>query len=136
MTHTRDNYHLTDELAHFDLPAVCALIQTASWATHRSLEQIAESVQQSITLVLTHQGETIGVVRALTDHSVNSYICDFVIDASHRGQKLGTWMLETLLIHPALARTQILLLTQDAQDFYQPHGFAIHPYTCMKKPSP
>jgi hypothetical protein len=33
MTHTRDNYHLTDELAHFDLPAVCALIQTASWAT-------------------------------------------------------------------------------------------------------
>ncbi len=131
---TRDTVTLTDEPAHFDVPAICALIQTAYWASHRSPEQIAESLGHSTCLVLTENERTIGFVRALTDHSVNSYICDFVIAEEHRGKKLGTWMLEVLMAHPDLARTNQLLITRDAMAFYEAHGFAQHPYVCMKRP--
>jgi N-acetylglutamate synthase-like GNAT family acetyltransferase len=131
---TRGDLVLTDEQERFDVPAICALIRTASWATHRRAEQIAESLRHSVCLVLTRGGRTIGVVRALTDQSVNSYICDFVIAEDCRGQRLGTWMLETLMGHPDLIRTNQLLITQDAMSFYEPHGFAPHPHTCMKRP--
>ena len=135
MTLHRDNLTLTDEPARFEVPAICALIQTTYWASHRSMEQIAESLRHSNCLVLTENGKTIGVVRALTDHSVNSYICDFVIADEHRGQKLGTWMLEVLMAHPDLSRTNQLLITRDAMKFYEAHGFAQHPFVCMKRPS-
>lgn len=131
----RDNLTLTDEQDRFDTSAVCALIQTANWASHRSAEQIKESLRNSICLVLTCEGRTIGFVRAITDHSVNSYICDFVIAEECRGQKLGTWMLETLMAHPDLVRTNQLLITENAQTFYEPHGFREHPFTCMKRPT-
>ncbi len=132
---TRGNLTLTDEPGRFDVPAICALIQTAYWASHRSVEQISESLQHSTCLVLTREGKTIGFVRAITDHSVNSYICDFVIAEECRGQKLGTWMLEVLMAHPDIARTNQLLITRDAMTFYEPHGFAQHPYVCMKRPT-
>jgi ribosomal protein S18 acetylase RimI-like enzyme len=131
----RDDLTLTDEQERFDLPAVCALIQTASWASHRSAAQIAESLQNSTCLVLTRGNCTLGFVRAITDHSVNSYICDFVIAEECRGQKLGTWMLEVLIAHPNLVRTNQLLITENAQAFYEPYGFAQHPFTCMKRPT-
>ncbi|MDP1591022.1 MAG: GNAT family N-acetyltransferase [Prosthecobacter sp.] len=131
---TRDNLTLTDEQDRFDVSAVCALILTASWASCRSVEQISESLRNSTCLALMCEGRTIGFVRAITDHSVNSYICDFVIVEECRGQKLGTWMLEVLMAHPDLARTNQLLITESAQAFYEPHGFRQHPFTCMKRP--
>ncbi len=131
---SRDDLILTDEPDSFDVPAICALIRTTYWASHRSVEQIGESLRHSTCLALMRDGRTIGFVRAISDHSVNSYICDFVIAEECRGQKLGTWMLETLMAHPDLARTNQLLLTRDAMAFYEAHGFAEHPYTCMKRP--
>ena len=118
------------------MPAAAALLQTTYWASYRSVEQIVESVRNSICLALTVKGVTVGFVRALTDHSVNSYICDFIIAPEHRGAGTGTWVLETLMAHPALVRTQQLLLTRDAQSFYEKHDFKQHPFTCMKRPAP
>lgn len=136
MIEIRDGFTLTDEPARFDVPAIVALIQATYWASQRSAECIAESLQHSTCLTLAYEGRTVGFVRAITDHSVNSYICDFIVDPAHQGQKLGTWLLETLMAHPALARTSQLLITRDAMPFYEKHGFAEHPYTCMKKPAP
>jgi len=129
----RDNLTLTDDPDSFDVPTICALIQTTYWASHRNVEQIAESLRHSTCLVLMREGHTIGFVRAITDHSVNSYICDFVISEECQGLGLGAWMLEVLMAHPDLARTNQLLITRDAMKFYEPHGFAQHPYVCMKR---
>jgi GNAT superfamily N-acetyltransferase len=134
MTTTLNGYTLTDEVEHFDLPAIARLIQSTYWAADRTMDAITESLTSSTSLALTHAGVTVGIVRAISDHSVNSYICDFVIEESHRSQGLGTWMLEVLMSHPALVRTNQLLITRDAMAFYASHGFAQHPYVCMKRP--
>lgn len=136
MIATRGELSLTDEPARFDVPAIAGLLQTTYWAAHRSVEQIAESLRHSTCLALMDGGRTVGFVRAITDHSVNSYICDFVIAESHRGGGLGTWMLQVLMAHPTLARTQQLLITRDAQTFYEQHEFRQHPFVCMKRPAP
>lgn len=134
---TRDDLTLTDEPGRFDVPAIAALLQTTYWASQRNTETIAESLKHSTCLALIrNDGRTMGFVRAITDHSVNSYICDFVIAEECRGGGLGTWMLETLMAHPNLARTGQYLITRDAMDFYERHGFAQHPFTCMKRPRP
>jgi len=133
MTFARDEFILTDEPQEFDVPAIAALVQSTYWAAQRTTEQIAESLMHSTCLALTWKGKTIGFVRAISDWSVNSYICDFVIAPEHQAQRLGTWMLETLMMHPALARTNQLLITRDAMPFYEQHGFSQHPYVCMKR---
>lgn len=132
---TRDDLILTDEAARFDVPAIAALIQTTYWAGHRGVQQITESLGHSTCLALMREGRTIAFVRAITDHSVNSYICDFVVAEECRSQKLGTWMLEVLMAHPDLVRTNQFLVTKDAVKFYEQHGFAEHPYVCMKRPT-
>ena len=134
ITLTRDGYLLTEDKLHFDFPAIVKLVQTTYWASQRTMETIIESIFNSVCLVLMRDGKTIGFVRALTDKSVNSYICDFVIDEAYRGKDLGTWMLEALMSHPDLVRTNQLLITKDAMPFYERHGFAEHPYVCMKRP--
>ncbi len=131
----RDSFAIIDEAERFDVPAIIALAQTTYWASHRSEAEIAESLTHSICLALTHEGVTIGFVRAITDHSVNSYICDFVISDAFRGRGLGTWLLEVLAAHPAMVRTNKLLITRDAMAFYERHGFAQHPFVCMKRPA-
>lgn len=137
MTLTRDDLLLTDEPERFDVPAIAALLHGTYWAAKRSVEAIAESLRYSTCLALIrNDGRTIGFVRAITDHSVNSYLCDFVVVEDYRGKGVGTWMLETLMAHPHLARTGQYLITLDAMAFYEKHGFAQHPYTCMKRPRP
>lgn len=132
---TRDHWLLTDEPKRFDVPAIAVLIQSTYWAAQRSAEEIEESLRHSTCIALVHSdGGTVGFVRALTDRSVNAYICDFVIAEGFRGEGLGTWMLETLMTHPDLVRTNQLLITRDAMAFYEQHGFAPHPYVCMKRP--
>src|SRR5688500_238071 len=101
MIWTRENFILTDEPGRFDVPAIAALIRSTYWAAQRSDDQIAESLTHSKCLALTCQGVTAGFVRAITDFSVNSYLCDFVIAPEYQGLGLGTWMLETLISHPA-----------------------------------
>ena len=134
MTLSRADFLLSDEVSTFDLPAIAALLQQTYWAAGRSQDAIVESIARSTCLALTHHGKTIGFVRALTDHSVNSYICDFVVSPDYRGKELGTWMLETLMVHPSLARTKQLLITKDATAFYEKAGFTRHPYVCMQRP--
>ena len=133
MTITREDFILTDEPHRFDMPAIATLLQGTYWAAQRTVEQVAESLTRSTCLVLTSAGKTIGFVRAISDHSVNSYICDFIVSPDYQQQRLGTWMLETLMAHPSLARTNQLLITKNAMPFYEKHGFAQHPYVCMKR---
>jgi ribosomal protein S18 acetylase RimI-like enzyme len=134
MTITRDDFILTDEPHKFDVPAIATLLQGTYWAAQRTVEQVAESLTHSTCLVLTLDGKIIGFVRAISDQSVNSYICDFIVSPDYQQQSLGSWMLETLIAHPALARTNQLLITKDAMPFYEKHGFAQHPYVCMRLP--
>jgi GNAT superfamily N-acetyltransferase len=126
-----EDYELSDDATRLDLDRVCELLRDTYWAAGRSREQIALSVRHSLCFSVFHGGRQVGLARVLTDHGASSYLCDVVIDPEHRARGLGGWLMRSILGHPAVMRTRMLLVTRDAQAFYRQHGFATHPFECM-----
>ena len=131
MNWIHEPYSLTDELAHRDLDATVALIQSTYWAATRSREVIAQSLRHSLNFGLFHRGTQVGFARVVTDRATVGYLCDVVIADAHRGQGAGRWMLQCILDHPDLRACRIDLFTRDAQEFYRPFGFESHKFTSM-----
>jgi ribosomal protein S18 acetylase RimI-like enzyme len=130
------DYELTDDAARFDLDRVCELLRNTYWAGSRSRERITLSLSHSLCFGVFHGGRQIGLARVLTDCGATSYLCDVVIDPEHRSRGLGGWLMRSILEHPAVARTRMLLVTRDAQTFYRRFGFQTHPYECMVRAEP
>jgi ribosomal protein S18 acetylase RimI-like enzyme len=126
-----EDYELSDDATRLDLDRVCELLGDTYWAAGRSREQIALILRHSLCFGVFHRGRQIGLARVLTDQGASSYLSDVVIDAAHRSRGLGGWMMRSILEHPAVVRTRMLLVTRDAQDFYRRMGFMTHPFECM-----
>jgi ribosomal protein S18 acetylase RimI-like enzyme len=126
-----NDYELSDDATRLDLDRVCELLRDTYWAADRSREQIALSLRHSLCFGVFHGGLQVGFARVLTDHGASSYLCDVVIDPEHRSKGLGGWLMRSILGHPDVARTRMLLVTRDAQEFYRQLGFATHPFECM-----
>lgn len=126
-----EDYELSDDVARIDLDRVCELLRDTYWAADRSRAQIALSLRHSLCFGVFHGGRQVGLARVLTDQGASSYLCDVVIDPEHRSRGLGGWLMRSILGHPAVARTRMLLVTRDAQKFYRRFGFATHPFECM-----
>lgn len=127
------SYRLTDNNQQMDAKAIHALLQSTYWATERTLEQVERSIENSLCFGLFYGEHQVGVARAVTDYVTFSWLCDVVVHPEHRGKGLGKWMMTTLVEHPSLVETRMILVTKDAQSVYQPLGFETHPYECMIK---
>jgi len=134
MDWSRGEYTLTDDRDRADSGAIHGLLRDTYWASGRSHGLVVLSVAHSLCFSLFHGGRQVGVARVLTDHGGTSYLCDVVLEASHRSRGLGTWVMERVLDHPAVRNTRVLLITRDAQAFYRKFGFETHPYECMVRP--
>ncbi len=120
---TRADYRLSDDQTRLDLDQVCALLNATYWAADWSRAFIEKAVQHSFCLGMYHHDRQMGFVRTVTDHVTFSWICDVVIDPAHRGQGLGTWMIQCLLEHPDLQTFTHALRTRDAHGLYTKLGF-------------
>jgi ribosomal protein S18 acetylase RimI-like enzyme len=125
------DYWLTDDPAAVDLDIVCDLLRGMYWAANRSREQIARSVGNSLCFSVRLADRQIAIARVLTDHGAASYVCDVVVDGAHRNRGVGEWLMRSVLEHPAVRDTRVLLVTRDAQPFYGNLGFVTHPFECM-----
>src|ERR1700694_4714793 len=131
MQRTRDGYLITDDVSRFDIDAIFTFMKSTYWAASRTREQIEASISKSICVGLFHQEQQVGFARAVTDQATFTWLCDVVVHPEHRNKGLGRWMVDSILRHPGVAPTRIILVTKDAQAFYSKHGFKDHPYFCM-----
>jgi len=125
----KDEYRLEEGADVVDVDAVHALLRRSYWASERTREQIAATVQHSTCFSLFHGERQVGFFRALSDQGAYTYLMDFVVDDAHQGRGLGAWALEVIL--GRFAGTRFLLVTKDAQEFYRRAGFETHPFECM-----
>ena len=132
----RDEYSLVDDREKLDLDAITALLHATYWAANRPREVIARTIEHSLTFGLFWRGKQVGFARVVTDYATVGYLCDVVIAPEHRGNGLGSWVLETLLNHPHLRTCRIDLFTKDAQEFYRAFGFGPHKYTNLVRYPP
>lgn len=120
---SRDGYVLTDDASRMNLDSVCALLRSTYWADDRSREVIEKSLRHSTCLHLLHEGRQVGLIRGVTDHATFTWVCDVIVDETHRGRGLGKWMVACFLEHPALQTISHHLCTKDAHALYEGFGF-------------
>jgi GNAT superfamily N-acetyltransferase len=123
MDWTRANFVISDDPQRLNLARICQLLAGTYWAASRPAEVIEKSLQQSVSFGLYDGDRQIGFARLVTDQATFAWLCDVVIDPEYRGRKLGRWLIECVLSHPAAQVSQQLLRTKDAQLLYEEFGF-------------
>lgn len=107
-----------------DLAMMHAFLTRSYWARGRSLEELREAVDHSLPFGLYLDERQVGFARVVSDRLTFAYLADvFVLDAE-RGRGLGSFLLECVSGHEALARVRIwTLFTRDAHALYRRFGF-------------
>lgn len=121
-----DGYWVSDDQDHLDLDRIHRWLSEESyWAEGRPLDLVKRSIQSSIALGCFSPGGTqVGVCRWVTDSATFAWLCDVFVDADHRGDGLGVFLVGCAMDHPAVQGIRLLLLgTRDAHGLYQQFGF-------------
>lgn len=114
---------LSDDAGRLDMDYVYESLQKAYWSTGRPRHIVEESFRNSLCFGLYHEGRQIGFTRIVGDKVIFSWFCDVWVDPEFRGRGLGQWMMARVMEHPDVARTRQVLVTKDAQTFYEKVGF-------------
>jgi GNAT superfamily N-acetyltransferase len=129
------NYEIKTDLKSMQVDEISKLLKQTAWAADRSKQAIEKSLENSICygVFLKDSGVQIAFARLITDYATNYYLCDVVVDQKYRGMGIGKAMLsavsKTEILKPLLG----LLITEDAQTFYEPFGFHIDNICFMSK---
>ncbi len=127
----KDGFLLTDDRARIDRRRTGELLRESYWAAGREQTVVERCIESSLNFAIFHGTDQIGYSRVVTDCATYGYLCDVIVDQEHRGQGLGTWMVQCILGHPELENCRIDLVTKDAQGFYRPLGFGRHRFEFM-----
>lgn len=123
----RDGYCLTDDLTRISTDTVFAWLSTeAYWSMGRSRATIDTAFENSYLYgVLDSDGATVACLRVVSDRATFAWFSDVFVAREHRGEGIGTWMVEVLTAYwTALGVHRILLATTDAHEVYRKAGFA------------
>ncbi|QDQ97211.1 GNAT family N-acetyltransferase [Tomitella fengzijianii] len=114
------------------------LMEDAYWNRWRSRDQIRQQFETAWKVYAVRSSETgelLGTVRVSSDGVSYGYIADGFVFPGHRGDGVGSTVLEVLLADPEAADFRWMLHTADAQPLYSRFGFISYGPTYMERPS-
>jgi GNAT superfamily N-acetyltransferase len=118
------NFIISTDNSRLDLDAVVDMLSRAYWASGRTREIIAHSIEHSLVFGLYDGSRQIGMARIVSDYATFAWLCDVFIHEDYRGQGLGKWLMEAVTSHPDLqGLRRILLATRDAHGLYAQFGW-------------
>jgi GNAT superfamily N-acetyltransferase len=133
-----DGYWVSDDKSKIDVPRVHAWISRESyWATDRSYEVMARSIEQSLALGLYAADDVqAGFARLVTDRATFAWLCDVFVDAAHRGRGLGMFLARAATSHPDVAGIRQVLMAEPGRSIYRNLGFGVlvSPERWMERP--
>lgn len=123
----RGDYYIGTEVSAFDFTRIHHWLSTdAYWSMGIPLDTVKKAFDHSLSFGVFHRTEgQVGVARMISDTATFAYLADVYIVADHRGQGLGTFLMDTIVAHPDLQglRRQ-MLATNDMHSLYRKYGFA------------
>ncbi len=120
----KDNFLVSTDPARLNLEAIYSFLSRAYWATDRSKDEIARSLEHSLCFGLFDGAKQIGLMRVVSDMTIFAYLCDVFVQEDYRGQGLSKWLLSCVMSHPDLQSIRRwILLTRDAHGLYRQFGF-------------
>lgn len=135
-----DGYWASDDRSLVDVDLVHEWMSRESyWAAGRPREVMARSIEHSLVLGLyTATGEQVGFARMVTDRATFAWLCDVFVAAEHRGDGVGSFLVQTAVDHPDVAGIRQLLMAAPGRSLYRRHGFGdlLRPERWMERPAP
>ena len=100
------------------------LAEDSYWARGIEPGRLRQAMSHSLSFGLYRGSQQIGFARVLTDLGRLAYLGDVFVAKDARGQGLGTWLVASVLKHPALEMVDRWILgTADAHRLYERFGF-------------
>lgn len=101
-----------------------AYLNTTYWASQRSLDTVARTIEHSLNFGLYLDGQFIGFARVISDFAVFAYLCDVFILPEHQGKGYGKVLMGYIHQYPELQpMRRWLLATKDAHGLYEQFGY-------------
>jgi GNAT superfamily N-acetyltransferase len=121
-----DGYFVNDDPGLLDIDLIHRWLSEQSyWASGRAVDVVRRSFGNSLPIGCYGPGGLqVGICRWITDQATFAWLCDVFVDTAHRGDGLGTFLVESALSHPAVQGLRMLLATRDAHGLYGKFGFA------------
>jgi nitroimidazol reductase NimA-like FMN-containing flavoprotein (pyridoxamine 5'-phosphate oxidase superfamily)/GNAT superfamily N-acetyltransferase len=121
----RDGLLVSTDHSRLDFERVHRFLSEQSyWARGVSAAKLLQAIEHSVCFGLYRGREQLGFARVTTDFARTALLADVFVLEPHRGQKLGSWLVQCILEHPELREVDRWLLgTADAHAFYARFGF-------------
>jgi len=118
-------YSITTNIDELDMEMIHQYLSKASyWAQHIPLHMVKQSIENSLNFGIFHETKQIGFARLITDKTTMAYLCDVFIIEAYQKKGLSSWLMETIMEHPALQGLKLwILVTSSADWLYKKHGF-------------
>jgi GNAT superfamily N-acetyltransferase len=121
-------HRVVSELTDTQVAELVDLYRNEFWSQQRQLDDVMRMLNATNLIVglVDEQDHLIGFTRILTDFVYRALIFDVIVKPSHRGQGLGTLLIDTVVNHPKLQRVEYLGLCclPDMIPFYNRWGFS------------
>lgn len=117
---------LIRQFTETDFPLVKNLYEQEGWMTFINREDDALQAwkNSTIALVAIVDDNIVGLVRALSDGKITTYIAEIMVDVNYRGKGIGKALLEEC--HKLYPSTRFdLLSSESADEFYKSNKFRI-----------
>ena len=124
-------YFISTDISDFDFTRVHTWLAGSYWAKDIPADICRRGFENALSFGLFHETKgQVGCARMITDRATFAYLADVYISEETRGQKLGRWMMDTIMAHPDLqGLRRMLLATSDMHPLYRQVGF-----TALAKP--
>ena len=139
-TWSRGEYSISTDRSRLDIDLIHNYLSNESyWASGRSREVVARSIDNSLPFGIYKDGAQVGFARIVTDYATFAWVADVFVLPEHRSRGLSKWLMEVILAHPRLQGfRRWVLSTKDAHELYERYGFIkLHrPERWMERPDP
>jgi len=132
-------YWVSDDPDLLDLDVVQRwMSQESYWAAGRPADVMRRAASNSLVFGLyTADGRQAGFARMVTDYATFAWLCDVFVAAEHRGQGIGSFLVETAVRHPGVEAVRQVLATRPGRTLYRRHGYGelANPERWMERPA-
>ncbi len=135
----RPPYRITTDPAQLDIDTIWRWLRGSYWAAGVSRAIVERAVRNSLSFGIFDATSQVGFARVVTDRATFAYLADVFVDDKLRGLGLGTWLMQSIQIHPELQGLRRWMLgTRDAHRLYAKVGFRplAHPEIFMEVHDP